>query len=461
MLPETFVNALPFITLPITTRYFGLEEFGIIALFQLCQLPFTILCEYGVGYIIPGLWFDLKEKEQKQLLFSILFTGFVIVTLSIGILFPFFELIVNRIANDSAQHIIKLIPWLYLTVLFNFIPPVFSSWVVITERATLFSKIKLTETFVKTLFSLSLIVYTQDVYWVIIGTVIANIISNTLKLFILLPNLKATFKKRFYLEILRIGYPIFIRSLFNQVRGRVDKLFVSSLYSVQTFALYNWSLRFYDLFTVIDGHFSKVYSPELYQALSKNQPDYNKFRRIFFGWFVLIFFGCVCFHFIGERLIAWISNDVYTEAFPIILLSTIVFLIDGAFTAVSVPIIQKKKTKIILYMTMITSMACLFTTWFFVPIYGAYGGVLSLVTLASMTGVMGAIIKFRMIGQNWIELKGMAYTFLYIIGISLYFLNFINLSKAFVCITFIVLITHFFWQEKKWSANNINLNTGR
>ena len=67
MIPEFLVVAIPFLTLPITTRYFGLEEFGVIALFSLCQLPFVVLREFGVGYVMPAMWFDLDNANPHRI----------------------------------------------------------------------------------------------------------------------------------------------------------------------------------------------------------------------------------------------------------------------------------------------------------------------------------------------------------------------------------------------------------
>ena len=88
MMPEFLVAALPFLILPITTRYFGLEEFGIIALFSLCQLPFTVLQEFGVSYVMPAMWFDLNKSERRSFLSTLLWISLGGTILSILIVTP-------------------------------------------------------------------------------------------------------------------------------------------------------------------------------------------------------------------------------------------------------------------------------------------------------------------------------------------------------------------------------------
>ena len=91
MFPEIFVTVLPFITLPVTTRYFGLDEFGIIAMFTLCQLPFVVFQELGVGYVMPAMWFDLNKSERRSFLSTLFWTSFGFTILSILLVTPLYK----------------------------------------------------------------------------------------------------------------------------------------------------------------------------------------------------------------------------------------------------------------------------------------------------------------------------------------------------------------------------------
>ena len=110
--------------------------------------------------------------------------------------------------------------------------------------------------------------------------------------------------------------------------------------------MYNWSLRFYQLFTRINSHFSKVYAPKLYKSLKSDAFENIYYKRLFFGWYSLILFCGAIFFFVGKSLIAHLSNGIYTDAYPIILLVIILCLIECSYLAVDVPIISKAKTMV-------------------------------------------------------------------------------------------------------------------
>ena len=279
MMPEFLVAALPFLILPITTRYFGLEEFGIIALFSLCQLPFTVLQEFGVSYVMPAMWFDLNKSERRSFLSTLLWISLGGTILSILMVTPVYKWVFGLLANDSAEIIISLYPWMVLIILSKFLLPVYSNWIIITERSKLFMKIKFLDLIISTSVMVFLVVYTQNVTYVIIGSCIVIAGLNALRLLVLLPHVSFMFNQSFFKETLKVGYPIFFRSLFNQVSKKTDKLILSSLSSTSQFALYSWAIRFQSIVGIINSHFNKVYAPILYKSLSQGKTSHTNIKK--------------------------------------------------------------------------------------------------------------------------------------------------------------------------------------
>ena len=119
--------------------------------------------------------------------------------------------------------IISLYPWMLICVFSNFVVPVYSNWIVITERSRLFMKLKLLELLSTTSITVFLIIYTQNVSFVIIGSCIVIVVFNVIRLLILIPHISFVFNQSYFKETFKIGYPIFLRSLFNQVSKNTDK----------------------------------------------------------------------------------------------------------------------------------------------------------------------------------------------------------------------------------------------
>lgn len=460
VLPEFLVLSLPFLTLPITTRYFGLEEFGLIALFSLCQLPFVVLREFGVGYSLPAMWFDLDQSQRKSFLFTLLIVSLAITIISIILVSFLYEWVFVWLANDSATFVISMYPWMALSVFSQFVTPVFSHWVVITERSSVFMRIKFLELILSNTAMVLVIVYSSKVEYVIISMSLSVMFVNCIRLLSIFPHLNYDFDRKFFSEILTIGYPIFFRSFFNQLRGQVDKVFVSSLFSVQTFALYSWSFRFYQMFNTLNGHFSKVYSPRVFQKLSKEDFDFHKINRMLFFWFYFIFLGSVLFFFLGKPLINVISNGVYLNAYPIILLFSGLCLVETAFCAVDLPITQKRKTKYILGTTIFGSLIGLLSAFLLVPEMGPIGAVLSLIISSFLIRIINSMIKFRMTRILFIELRVTPYVIAYFVAITLHFAGLEELVPSLLLTSMTLISLHWVVIERKslltlWRRLNI------
>lgn len=442
MIPEVFVIALPFLTLPITTRYFGLEEFGIIAIFSLCQLPFVVFNEIGVGYVMPAMWFDLNKSERRSFLSTLLWISCGFSVLSILVVTPFYKWVFGLLANDSVDIIISLYPWMVLSVFSKFLLPVYLNWIVLTEKSKLFMKVKLLESIISTGFTVYLIINTQNVVFVITVSCLIIVVFNVIRLLILLPHISYDFNQLYFKKTIKVGYPIFFRSLFNLVSKSTDKYILSALSQASHFALYSFAIRFQSMFEIINNQFSRVYSPRLYKSLSEGKTSNVNFNRIFFGWFYLLFLGVGLFFLIGESLIIWISNGIYADSYAIVLVLTVGFIASGTFSGAAEPLVYNKKTGVILFVSIFTTCICTPITFLLIKYYSVIGGATGLVLYIFIKNILTSILKYKLTKIIYIELKTAIYLVFYCVVVGLYVYGEYKLSTKLFCLEFIILTMH-------------------
>ena len=126
---------MPFITLPITTKYLSLSDFGYLALFALCLIPFQVLTEYGAGYVIYSNWFKFSKQKQGELIFSLLLVG-TAMTMIVMLLFIFIsDLVFPLIAGENWVNIKPLLLFLFIAVISLIPVTIFNFWVVIEQKA--------------------------------------------------------------------------------------------------------------------------------------------------------------------------------------------------------------------------------------------------------------------------------------------------------------------------------------
>jgi O-antigen/teichoic acid export membrane protein len=376
--PDLIARLLPFITLPITTGYLTLQDFGNIALFSLCIVPFSCLTEYGSAYIIFSSWFNYDKRQQGELLFILTMFGVVLNVVAILMISLFYEPIFSFLLGEGWNNIKDLYWLVALNVLCQIPSNLFNSWVIIEQRALLSSSIRTLAIVLGATVLLSITVLTQNYRYIIMGNVAVGCVISLIEIAILIRTLRPGFNKEYLSLILRVGSPIFIRSIFNQTRKQIDRFFIANLWGGDQFALYNLSSRVYGNFSTFSGSFESSYEPDLFRQLAAKNVNLAELRRILFLWFYAIFFVCSLIFVLGKPIIALLTHGVFSDAYPLILLFTCCVLVTMPFIGQGAILVFHQKTKYQLWCTLVSSVASLLGCISLIPRYGAIGGVAAL-----------------------------------------------------------------------------------
>ena len=377
-LPSILSKTLPLLILPITTKYLSLNDFGYLALFNLCLIPFNSLSEYGSGYVISSNWFKLNQKQRGELLFSLLIVGSFMTILTILFIGFISEKIFSFFVGDSWTQIKPLYPYLLISVI-SFIPgKVFESWVIIEQRAILSSAIKGLQIILTASTTIMIAIYTQNFKYIIIGSVLVGLGISFIQLVFLIKSSRMKFVKRYYKLIYSIGFPIFLRSIFNQIRTQFDKFIVVNLFGTGQFALYSFSGRFNQMFEEFTSSFQKAYQPSIFKGISNHNLDIKSMKSMLFAWSYFSLIACSLLVIFGRDIIKIFTNGLFVEAYPLVVLYSCVFAITLPFLGNGEVVIFYKKTKYLLFMTVTQAVIIVVFSIILIPKYGATGGIISL-----------------------------------------------------------------------------------
>ena len=430
-----FVN---FLTLPVTTSYLALADFGFIAIFQLCIIPFRISTEFGVGYIINSKWFNYNLKQRKELIFSILFTGAIISSFFGVILWLFTDFIFQFLVGDDWGKIKLLSNYLFLYVIILIPNPIFDIWAIIQQKAILNSVIRVIEVVSLTISTVWFAINTQNYELIIISTVYVSLFISLIKYFILFKNADIKFRMYYYKIIFNIGLPILSRSFFRYFRNRFDTIMISNFLGSSTLAIYNFGGRFNQIFEEGANYFSNSYTPIFYKGLAKNNLDINSFRNVFFNWAWIVFFINIFLIIFGESIISLLTNDLFIEAYPLMVLNTTIFILSILFLGTEEILIYKGETLFIFKVTIIQAIIVLTLGFFTIPKFGAVSAIFS-IWFGSIIGFMINYIKRkRLFKGNFAELHLFPYVLAFHIAVLL---RFFDLDFWFNITTFLLMLT--------------------
>ena len=76
-------KALPFITLPITTRFLTKEQISLLGIYSIIISMYSLCSQFGLTYVINSQWFKLANENRKVLLFNLFVINLILSTFSI------------------------------------------------------------------------------------------------------------------------------------------------------------------------------------------------------------------------------------------------------------------------------------------------------------------------------------------------------------------------------------------
>ena len=447
-LPSVLSRFVPFLTLPITTRYLSLPDFGYIAIFELCLIPFQVLIGFGPGYAINSNWYQMNEEQRKKLIFSLLILsislcliGSIVIGFLSNLIFPLFS-------GSDWSNIKSLLPYLFLSA-FALVPgTIFTSWVIIEQKAILSTIVKTLHLIMGTSAVIIAAIFTQDYKYIIVATVFVNFLIALIELACLTRVSRVSFEKDIFVTIYKICSPIYIRSFFNILRTQFDKIMVSKLFGASQFAIYNFSAKINNLFNEAGEHYQNAYDPFIYKGLSEKNLDVKNLRIIFFTWAFIVMTGLSIFILFGEYIIDVFTNGVFVHSYPLVILYTCVIVITLPFMGNGQVIIFFKKTNYLLMITIIQAILIVTLSIILIPKFGVTAGIFSL-WLGTLVYMFLYFYKKRQLYSHYFMEKIIwPYVFLYHAIAILTFYNINNIAYLLILLLNGTMWIHFYIMNK-------------
>ena len=447
-LPSIVSKFIPFIVLPITTKYLNLIDFGNIAIFELCIIPFQILLGFGPGYVINSLWYGLNIKERGSLLFSLLLVGLTFIILGIVSFSIFKNQIFPLIAGEEWINIKDLFPFLLISAASIIPNNIFDSWIIIERKAKLSTAIKLSQIVIASITVILIAKYTQNFKYVIMGNVLVNMVIASIQVVCLSKALYFSLEKRWFILIYKISSPILLRSVFMVMRSQFDRILVSKLYGASQYAIYNFSGKVNNAATELGLRYQNAYDPIIYKGLTEKNLNIDSLRSILFiGSYFIILLGSILV-FSGQYLINILTNNIFSDAYNLVILYYCTIVVTLPFMANGQVVLFYQKTKYLFIITVIQTVIIVILAVILVPIFGALGGIFSFWFGTLVYMLMYFYKKRQLYKEFFIEKMVLIYVVLFHIAVFALFINFNIIAKILLVVLMMSMSIKLYYMNK-------------
>lgn len=312
--------AIPFILLPVLTRYLSPEEYGEVAMFQ------TLLGALGafVGATFVGAanrkYYDANLSKHDLAEFIGSCIQLILISACIVFLIIYFS-------QDQFSKWLSLKPrHLLLAVVVSVATGIVTlrlgQWQVRKDAAK-FGVLQVSQSLFNMLLSLLLVVVLlkgAD------GRINAQIIISIIFVLVALVYLKKdgllkflTWRKDYLGEVLKFGVPLIPHISGGFLLNSVDRLVINQEIGLGEAGVYMVAVQLTAAIGIIFDAINKAYVPWLFEKLKADiHKVKQKIVKLTYLWFVVIFFGVALSFVIGPKVVVFIAGEKYSEAGDVI-----------------------------------------------------------------------------------------------------------------------------------------------
>ena len=363
LVANTLVALIPFLLMPIFTRYLGPSGYGIVAMYTTLITLLNPIIGLNVHNGLSKRWFDRDHFNITEYISGCVAILFVSAAL-VSLIFWGFE---NWLALKLSTPVFLLYGAIIVAVASFLVQIQLVLWQV-QEKAILYATLQLAMAAVNGALSYLLIVSMTTHYEGRILGYSASIIGfGILSLFLLYKDGFFTLKVRgsYIKDALTFGVPLIPHMIGSLFLLMADRMIVNIKLGPGSAGIYMVAVQIALGFNLLNESVNKVFIPKLYAILKADKVT----EKIFVVKLTYIYFACLlivplCFLFINKYLVLILAGHQYIDAVPVLNWLILTQSLHGMYYLVTNYLFYECKT----YITSLITICCgsisiLLTIW--------------------------------------------------------------------------------------------------
>lgn len=309
-------GVIPFILLPILTRYLNPSEYGEVAMFQ------TLLGAIGafVGITFAGAAArkyyddDISQNELAEFIGSCIQLVLIFSLIVLSVFFVFQNQLSEWVGIES-----EYILWAVLVASCAVIIRIRLGQWQVKKQPIRYGVLQISQSLFNMLLSLLLVVMLlKGAEGRIDAQIIVSLVFVVVALFLLKKDklLKVFIWRKDYLaEALRFGVPLIPHTAGAFLLTSVDRFVINKEIGLAEAGIYMVAVQLTAAIGLVFDAINKAYVPWLFEKLKANKlKEKQKIVKLTYAWFFLIILGVMLAFFIGPQLVVLIAGEQYAQA---------------------------------------------------------------------------------------------------------------------------------------------------
>lgn len=397
-----FSAAIPFLLLPVLTRYLSPEEYGQIAMFNVFIAALAAIIGFSVHGAANRRFFDEDVSDIELARFNGNCFFILLISTALALLMlTFFDI-------HLASYLGIPNTWIYLGIANVFCGFVFNlrlgQWQ-IRGQAKSFGFLQITSSLIALSFSLLFIVLLRlgpegRIYGIVLSSVIVGFISyytlinNKLFLF--------EYNQQDIKEALSFGIPLIPHVLGGFLILSLDRLLINKELGLEMTGIYMVAVGLGSALNIVFNSINKAYTPWLFGELKENNQDKKidivKYTYIYFVFLMLM---SVIAFFIASPILKLIVGEKFHQSADVLPIIVVGQVFIGMYFVVTNYIFYVKKTKFLSYVTISCGLINFILLLIFIPMHGINGAAVAFLIANLLRFVATWVLSIKLYAMPW------------------------------------------------------------
>lgn len=394
-----FIKIVPFLLLPMLTRYLSPEEYGLVAILQLV-LSFYLALFGVLNLNIPRTYFSLSKK-QFDIYFSSLALVMVIITI-VSFLLSFVYVLLDGVTfglRDNWLLAMPVIACLSMANLLNL------TLLRTEEKPFNFAGWEITHSFLNLTLSLLLVVVI-GMQWQgrALGIVIPIGLIGLLGIINLVQKQRLTlnWKWEYVKDTFGVSLPLIPHAISAILITYADLLILERLLGADTVGIYSVGYQIGMVVMLFTDAFLKAWQPWFYKKLnnsdSSSKQTVVKYTYLFIAGLVV---GALFYWLIAKSLFPFVVGENFESAVQVVLPVCIGYMLFGIYQIFFPYLVHVKKTKLLAFISPVAALVNITSNFYLIPEFGMVGAAYSTIIAYLISASFVVLFSTKYFPMPW------------------------------------------------------------
>lgn len=394
-------STIPFLLLPVLTRYLTPTDYGIVATFQVLLAIAVVFVNLNMHGAVAINFFKIEKQELE------VYIGNVFVILFISF---FLTLCIISAVKEPLSHLINFPEnWLSIIVVIALSQSVFTLTLTlwqVEQKPLPYGIFQIAQTVLNVILSLIFVV-ALNWQWQgrVLGIIIASIVFGFISFFIIYRRkyIKFNFNKAHIKDALVFGIPLIPHALGAWMMTSIDRVFINSMVNVASTGIYTVGYQVGMIIGLLATSFNQAWSPFLFEKLKENDST-SKLRIVKFTYLygVGIIILALSLSLVAPFFLKFFVSKDFHCAYKYVCWIALGYAANGMYFMVVNYIFYVKKTYILAWITLISAGINVVLNYFFIKANGAIGAAQATTVTFFINFILTWILSARVYKMPWL-----------------------------------------------------------